>query len=67
MSFHKKRTAVLLSFYLIVSIAILGFNIDTKFKSVKDILLYVIVSPYSKMQFAAGAAGNFGSNTRSLS
>lgn len=66
MSFHKKRTAVLLSFYLVVSIAILGFNIDTKFRSVKDILLYVIVSPYSKMQFAAGAAGNFSSNTREL-
>jgi len=66
MSFHKKKPAILLSFYLVASIIILGFDIDTKVKSIKDFLLYVIVSPYSKMNFVASSVKNFGSNTREL-
>ena len=66
MSFHKNNPAILLSFYLVVSLIILGFDIDTRVKSVKDFLLYAIVSPYSKINYLASSAINIRSNTREL-
>jgi len=66
MSFHKKKPAVLLSFYLVISVIILGMDTDTKIKPVKDFLLYAVVAPYSRVDSAASALANIGSSTREM-
>ncbi len=66
MSPHKKKPAVLLSFYLVISVIILSMDVDAKIKSFKDFLLYAVVSPYSRVNSAASSLANIGSSTRDM-
>lgn len=62
----KKKSTVILSFYLIISIIILSFNLNPVIKAARDFLFYVIISPYSKINIAVSSVGNLGSNIKEL-
>lgn len=62
----KKKSTVILSFYLIISIIILSFNLNPVVKAARDFLFYVIISPYSKINIVVSSVGNLGSNIREL-
>jgi len=63
---YKKNPTILLSFYLIISILILSFNVNPSIKAARDFLFYVIISPYSKIDSAIFSVNRFGNNIKEL-
>ncbi|MDD5687321.1 MAG: rod shape-determining protein MreC [Elusimicrobia bacterium] len=63
---YKKNPTTLLSFYLVISIIILNFNLNPTIKAVRDFLFYMIISPYSKANFTISSVSNLGVNIREL-
>ncbi|MBN1384959.1 MAG: rod shape-determining protein MreC [Elusimicrobia bacterium] len=62
----KRNSTVILSFYLIISIVILSFNLNPVVKAARDFLFYVIISPYSKINTVLSSIGNLGGNIKDL-
>lgn len=62
----KKNPIVLLSFYLIISIIILSFNLNPTVKTMRDFLFYMVIMPYSKVNYAAASVGNIGGNIKGI-
>ena len=63
---YKKNPTILLSFYLIISILILSFNVNPSIKAARDFLFYVIISPYSKIDSVIFSVNRFGNNIKEL-
>jgi rod shape-determining protein MreC len=62
----KKNPTALLSFYLILSIIFLSFNLNPTVKGIRDFLFYVVISPYSKINWTFSSIGNLGNNVKEL-
>ncbi|MFH0947599.1 MAG: rod shape-determining protein MreC [Elusimicrobiota bacterium] len=62
----KKNPIVLLSLYLIVSIIILSFNLNPTVKMMRNFLFYIVVTPYSKVNYVVSSVGNLGGNIKEI-
>jgi len=62
----KKNPIVLLSFYLIISIIFVSFNLNPTIKAMRDFLFYMVVTPFSKVNYAATSIGNLGANIEDI-
>ncbi|OGS46657.1 MAG: rod shape-determining protein MreC [Elusimicrobia bacterium RIFOXYD2_FULL_34_15] len=63
---YKKNPTALLSFYLVISILILSFNLNPSIKAARDFLFYMVISPYSKIDSAIFSVNKFGNNIKEL-
>ena len=63
---HRKNPIVLLSLYLVISVIILSFNINPTVKAMRDFLFYMVVTPYSKVNYAASSIGHLGGNIKEM-
>ncbi|MFH1541363.1 MAG: rod shape-determining protein MreC [Elusimicrobiota bacterium] len=63
---YNKKSIVLLSFYLIISIIILSFNVSPAVKAMRDFLFYIVITPYTKINYMVSSTGNLGTNLKEI-